>query len=411
MYLVEKIIDKSEYHSENDWKTDLSGNTSYGGRTLEIQQEDYDLCGKAKMTEEINKLSEKGLIRVDKWVVYGDDVGKISYRLENLPKFYRIQKEEWEKCGKHFLTKQEMVNEYRRELENILSMIHKTWICEYYNSLLEKLEQIGKSKFPRDFEKLELYKKCFLGLDELDTPMFRRAFSKKYLGNSKQFEEEAQSHIISVAKEFCTEAEKDMDDRTVLEQLLIKTYSQEMTLKGALNIRIEGMGMCREIDLGMFPYGIVLNAETLQHVEIMENQSNIRKIVTIENKANFEAQPYETGTLYIFSHGYFSPHERKFLIELKQKLEKSGGKITYFHSGDLDYGGIKIFEYIQKNIFPKVQPFLMDVSTFERYSDYAEPIKKDTLKKLENVNVPILQGLIKKILETGKGIEQESFLF
>lgn len=411
MYLAEWIINISE-HRKNEWKLDSHGNAlCRTNHSLEIHQEHYDKYGKTRLNDEIKILADQGLVRVKKWEVYDTDAAVISYCVGDLPRFYQIQKEEWKKCGKQFVSKQERVNAYRRETEQALSGVHKIWICDYYRSLLKKLDRIDEKDFPKNFEKLELYTKCFQGLDELDTPMFRRAFSKKYLGNSKQFEQEAQSHIISVAKDLCPEVEKDMDDRTVLEQLLIKTYSQEMTLKGALNIRIEGMGEYHEIELGEFPYGIVLNAETLQHVEIMEDQPKIQKIVTIENKANFETQPYEEGTLYVFSHGYFSPYERKFLVELEQKLENSGREITYFHSGDLDYGGIKIFEYIQKKIFPKVQPLQMDVSTFERHIDYGEPLQKDTLKKLKNVNVPILQDLIQKILETGKGIEQESFLF
>lgn len=411
MYLAEWIIDISE-HRKNEWKLDSHGNAlCKTNHNLEIHQEHHDKYGKTRLNDEIRILVDQGLVRVKKWEVYDTDAAVISYCVEDLPRFYQIQKEEWKKCGKQFVSKQERVNAYKREIEQTLSSVHKKWIGDYYEDLLKKLNQIDGKDFPKSFEKLELYTKCFRGLDELDTPMLRRTFSKKYLGNSKQFENEAQPHIISAAKNLCPEVEKDMDDGTVLEQLLIKTYSQEMTLKGALNIRIKGSKDFKEMDLGMFPYGIVLNAETLQHVEIMEDQPQIERIVTIENKANFETQPYEEGTLYVFSHGYFSPYEREFLIELKQKLEKSGRKAAYFHSGDLDYGGIKIFEYIQKRIFPKVQPLLMDVPTFERYIDYAEPIPKDTLKKLKNVNVPILQDLIQKILETGKGIEQESFLF
>ena len=73
-------------------------------------------------------------------------------------------------------------------------------------------------------------------------------------------------------------------------------------------------------------------------------------------------------------------------------------------------GGIRIFEYIQKHIFPGIKPLQMDVETYEKYEEYAKTISKETMEKLEKVNVPLLEELKEKLLETGKGIEQESFL-
>ena len=51
-----------------------------------------------------------------------------------------------------------------------------------------------------------------------------------------------------------------------------------------------------------------------------------------------------------------------------------------------------------------------DVETYEKYEEYAKTISKETMEKLEKVNVPLLEELKEKLLETGKGIEQESFL-
>lgn len=41
--------------------------------------------------------------------------------------------------------------------------------------------------------------------------------------------------------------------------------------------------------------------------------SGVRRIMTIENKANYESMAYAEDTLYIFCHGFFSPKERRFL--------------------------------------------------------------------------------------------------
>lgn len=247
------------------------------------------------------------------------------------------------------------------------------------------------------------------GIDALDEPIFKRVFSKMYLGDTKKFEKEVQAHIITSAKKYCEDVEEDMDDSTVLEQLLIKEYGQEMALKGSLKLLIhEADGTDREINTANFKYGLILNTQTLKHVSVKNEIVPFKRIVSIENKANFEAMNYSEDTLYVYSHGYYGPYERAFLQKLAEILD-ANQQIEYFHSGDLDYGGVKIFEYIQKRIFPKLHPLNMDIDTYEKYKDFAEPIEAQILGKLKKTKVSVLQELIDKLIEEGKGLEQEIF--
>ena len=190
-------------------------------------------------------------------------------------------------------------------------------------------------------------------------------------------------------------------------KLYLDTYSQELAFKGALKICLEG----QEIDFTPFVYGTVLNSETLKKAEILPNQE-IQKIITVENKANFVSMPYEKDTLIIFSHGFFSPLERDFLKRLEQQLEENRmGQIEYYHTGDLDYGGIRIFQYVRKQIFPKLQPYQMSVEQYEKYKSNAIDIEASALEKLRDLKEPLLQELIDVICRERKVIEQESFLY
>ena len=85
-------------------------------------------------------------------------------------------------------------------------------------------------------------------------------------------------------------------------------------------------------------------------------------------------------------------------------------QVEYFHTGDLDYGGIRIFQHIRKNIFPGLKPYQMDAGQFEKYLEFASDMEDSTWEKLKQVDEPLLHPLIKKILETRKVIEQEAFL-
>lgn len=83
--------------------------------------------------------------------------------------------------------------------------------------------------------------------------------------------------------------------------------------------------------------------------------------------------------------------------------------MEYYHTGDLDYGGIRIFQFIRENIFPELQPLNMNREIYEKNLIEGEILEETKRKKLEKVEEPILADLIQAILEQGMVIEQESF--
>lgn len=397
MYLVDKIIKKCE-NSSTDWRRGQTGR-----RTIKIQQEDYDRCGKTEFLRQVGELEEAGLVIVEKWLIRGSDVERIAFRVESLPQFYAWARD---REGQEIWPKQERVDYYRELLERELqSGVEKPWICSYYEYLLAR---ISEGDFPKETEKLELYLTCLRGIDGLTDPIYKRVFSKQFLKNSKQFEKEAEKHIISIARKYCGEIDEGMDDKTVLNQLLIEEYAQELELKGPLLLALYDQGKEESIDLSAFKYGTVLNSATLKNSRILPEQPSIKRVVTIENKANFVSADYRPDTLYLFSHGYFSPKEKEFLRQLRKILGNEA--VEYYHSGDLDYGGVKIYEYIKQHIFPELRPLQMDVETFNRYLEYGEPLEKTVLKKLPELQTVDLTGIVERMIETGMGIEQESFL-
>lgn len=397
MYLVDKIIEKCE-HSSKDWREGATG-----GRTLKITQEDYDACGKQELVEEVQRLERAGLLTVKKWVVPDSDVDTVAYRVEQLPQYYRLADSE---SGEEYWPKQAKVNYYTRKIEQELSEgFQKEWIENYLENLKGR---IAKGELPKNVEKLEEYLACFRGLDLLEEPIMKRIFSERYLKDSKIFEKEMERSVVATARRYCEDVTEDMDVQTVLEQIMIEDNSQELAVKGPLKLKIWKGPEAKRVDLSDFVYGIVLNSQTLKHAMVEVEQPALKRIVTVENKTNYLAMPYDPETLYVYSHGYFSPLEREFLKKLQRVT--AGKEVEFFHSGDLDYGGIRIFEYIQKRIFPELKPMQMDIETYEKYEEYAKNISKETLEKLEKVDVPLLEELRRKLLETGKGIEQESFL-
>lgn len=398
-YLLECIIERHE-KSGVDWQPGKTGN-----RNITIQPEMYNRVGQSNFVKAARRLEEEGYLRI-KWYRFGSDVEKIQYRVEKMPEIYRL-------CGK--TSKTRLILESRDFVSHFIENVQSLWLKEYGSDLTEQLE---KGNQPQDLqENRELLFKCLMALDGLKVPIFVRIFSSRYLGNSKVFHNKLESRVIAIAKKYHSDVVDDaMEDYQVLEQLYLDSYTQELAVKGELRILLAG----KEINLAVFPYGVVLNTETLKHAGIGKRQE-IRKIITVENKANYVSMPYEEGTLIIFSHGFFSPLERTFLRKLKDVLEGGTGmgeetephgtsSVQYFHTGDLDYGGIRIFQHIRRTIFPKLQPLQMDVEQYEAYFSRAADIEESAWQKLKKVEEPCLQPLIERILAERKVIEQENFL-
>lgn len=386
MTLIDVIID--QYERSAKWNNDILGNTS-----LRIEEKHYKDLGKNQLINGAKELEEKELLKI-KWVkgYHNIDIEKLEYPLVNLTHFYQLANR---------IPKYEIVKQQLNMVHSYYNRIKSTWIRNYIE--LEVLPRLEKGNYETDHEKMVLILQCLSGLDQLVTPMLKRIFSKRFLKNSKVFEKQLQAMIVRLARKYSDEIEDTMEDSDVLSQLYIEEYSQELYVKGSIRIEVEG----NTIDTGNFPYGTVLNTQTIKNSIILDNPQII-KILTIENKANFIAEPFQEGTLIIFSHGYFTPLERVFLKRLKDKLSEQ--RVEYLHSGDMDFGGVRIFGYIKNRIFPEVQPFRMDLETFRRYLVYAEPIEESALEKLKKCNEPLLQVVINQIIDTGLVIEQEAYL-
>lgn len=391
-YILEKIIDKYE-HSTNDWRGETSENRSFA-----VQQSDFDACGRSEFLEEARDLEAMGLIKV-RWFAGRSDISRIYYHLDQIPEIYEMtgRNPKLAQLRLHW----QIVGEYAMAAES-------RWLKEYYDALMCQLEN---GKTPKDLEHYgALLFRCLNALEKLTEPMFVRIFSSQYLSDdkkrgSKVFEQELKKKVISIAKNYHPMVDDSMDDYQVLEQLYLADYAQELALKGELKLELNG----KVVDLAQFPYGTVLNTETLKHAGIC-GQQDIKKVITVENKANFVSMPYEEGSLILFSHGFFSPLEREFLKKLEPVLEARDAEVQYYHTGDLDYGGVRIFRHIRTNIFPKLQPLRMGVDEFEQYLEFASDMEESSWKKLNQMAEPLLQPLIDKMLETRKVIEQEVFL-
>jgi len=418
LLLVNDIID--QYEKVKGWENWPQLPT--GGKSLEISEEYFRKGYRQQILEEIRLLEIKQLIYMEKkdWVEYGWDPIRVRYRMENVAGFYALADR---------VPKWQRLEEQCARAEQVRSQIQTPWILRWWE---EKTVGIFKGRTLAEDEvpARELLYQCMIGLDHLeqeaDEPMLIRVFSRRFLGNSKTFEKKCKAMVLHGARAQHPDVPEDkdaMDDVDVLEQLHLEMYSQELTLKGSLRLCLfDPDGTERILDTADYPYGLVLNQQTLSHVSICENQS-IGRVLLIENKANFMAEPYEPGKLVIFTHGYITPMERKFLIGLREVLDRqqaisehlqeNATPVIYQHCGDLDFGGICIYRYLREKVFSQLTPYRMDIATYESClaAGMAEAITEEMAEKLQKLaEDPQLGQLAARLAADRRVVEQEAYL-
>ena len=167
---LECIIQKYE-KSTVDWKKGMSGK-----RSVIFREQDFKETGKRDFMNQLMELEMEGLVKV-KWYQYGIEAEKAWYSLEQMETIYQ-------RLGK--IPKFKRINKLKEEVDQQLALIQSQWIRSYYQSFLQSLDK-GDVPKALDTPKRELLFTCFKAIDCLQEPVYKRIFSKKYLGKSKAY--------------------------------------------------------------------------------------------------------------------------------------------------------------------------------------------------------------------------------
>ena len=404
-YIIEKAecdsyragMRSKQWHIEADQKL----LDAVGGRSVLLRQ--------AGELEKLTGISGKIIV---KWKAVRTEIEKITVSPDAIPLLCQV--EQIEDPRERQLSQMELTESWKSRVAQA------DWLIPYYDHILERL---NSGKLVKDVPGLE-DPMFFLFLNktaEERKPLYRRAFSAQVctiwngiaqtkqseskITPTKRFEKIYQSAVLSVLKQYSPLYEEGMSDEELLTAHGILTYAQTLEFKGAVSYRIDdGPAISTAAQI----YGTMFNKQTLENA-VPISIVGIRQIMTIENKANYEKMQFRPDTLYIFCHGFFSPPERKFLSRV---VALAGTDTEYFHWGDMDYGGIRIFKFLQKNLFPKLKPWKMDVTDYKMALQLGASIslEADKREKFEHMDAGVLTPLKEAILKNGKEIEQELLL-
>jgi len=157
------------------------------------------------------------------------------------------------------------------------------------------------------------------------------------------------------------------------------------------------------------------SAEAIDAIQLVSEKKE-KTVLTIENKETFYAlaRPQNRGMSELLSMFdcflYVGGYSNRATAAIIKILAMSN--FTFYHAGDLDPDGILILQQIQELAGRPVTPLRMNANTFDQYQDWARLLGKPMLRQIEKIREetrvnPELAGLLRRIQETGMGVEQE----
>ncbi|TCP63621.1 uncharacterized protein DUF2220 [Heliophilum fasciatum] len=298
------------------------------------------------------------------------------------------------------------------------------WVRRWAAGIVQAAgERKSVGRLAEDGEQLELLVRVLQALPTVAPGTPKRVFSQAVLGDSKRFEQVVEKPLLALMRRECEEFERDEE---YLDSIGLVDHPKLTLLAGPLQFAVGEV----VTDVGALPGGVGLYGPTIEALAVRKLPATV---VTVENLTSYEQLVAAVGAaqagvvqpgvaqavaalatkkntvLIIYTGGF--PHHGT--LRLLQKLGQATPAGTRFwHWGDIDYGGIRIFEHIRHQALPDLQPLAMDVATYRRYAERGITVTEEYRRKLANLVedgrfarwLSVLQALQME----GRRVEQES---
>ena len=386
-WLIEEFGEKKS-KTASAWRAGITEGVKHPKNTPELRNK----IGREQLLIDADLLEKAHLIKVD-WTQVRTDMKGFDFPMANLERLYEYE---------GITNPKIIIQKQKAFIEKLLKGTREEWLRKYYSFLLKQLSEGNMSASAMDSEVL----RCVYELARLQEYQFKRKFSEKVFHDSKKLEKEYEKRVITVLKK-APQIVEGMQDYEILAEFKILTYSQTLAIKGNLTYAIDD---AFPVNTSNMPYGTILNAQTLVHGKPILAEG-VKRVITIENQANYEDMKYDNHTLYIYVHGFPSPKERNFLRHIADIVEEG---TKFYHWSDMDLGGIRIYRFLKQNLFPDLQPMKMDAESYLKAIQDGHGIEYDNKKKKKYEELYArgecpeeLKELLELILKHGKDIEQE----
>jgi len=297
----------------------------------------------------------------------------------------------------------------RSQLESLLladkfRFSENDWRARALNQILEKIHA-GKSPSPFNLSASDFNSdllSALLALSSLQAETPHRVFSVRVFNDSKRFDD-LRPALIRLARQANPEW-KSFTNEDLLRELNLVANPGYIHLSGNWQFTtMEG----EILSLNGFSPSVGFPAAQVASIQTVAVRAD--SVLCIENLTSFyefiRATPHTTSHAVLCLMGNPSPAIRRLLRLIPEET-----KIKLW--SDMDYGGFNILSQLRKQISARVEPSLMDVSTFEKYARLSHPLTQTDVRNLKRLalrpNLRDARPVIEHLITRGLKLEQEA---
>jgi hypothetical protein len=188
-----------------------------------------------------------------------------------------------------------------------------------------------------------------------------RTFSLKVTGDTKAFDR----HAARLAEVLAAQrGERGMSADSIWKAIGLERFSHPIHLSGCVLVEKDNHIV---VDGRASPFASV-HPEMLP---LLRLYSKPAALLTIENYASFNryVREIKDGALVVYTGGFPSAGVMELLNLL---LTMIGPEVPFFHWGDIDAGGLRIFRYLEETLARAPRPHLMTRAVAEAYGSPAD---------------------------------------
>ena len=297
------------------------------------------------------------------------------------------------------------VEEYRAELSRLTAAQGSVWVRRCFNEAHRILAANRIPAFlPKERDLCANLIHAIIALPAAGENVIpKRVFSQRVFGDSKYFERCVEAPLLVLLRRFAEEPCET--DAAYLDMAGIAGHPGKVWIAGRMDFLLHG----RAYALSDFAGGIGLAHDA---VAAMKIECLPVSILTVENLTNAEVLAQEEGAdrLLVYTAGFPNRTIQRLLSKIADKQPA-----VMQHWGDLDYGGMRIFEYLRANFFSNLAPYRMDEAELRSHRAFAQPLTAAQHKRLKGLltraDFATWHALIRTMLSEGIWLEQEALLW
>lgn len=400
--LVNKYESRSDYGKmdKHTRRTMVNVNKS----TFPNYYHDTNSQYKVSLNKDMQHLQENVLVELE-WVRFneGEELKRIVLNEEKVTEHYRLlgiySKEE------RYSNALDVVKEHDQSSHVLLE--------SFYQHVIAQLTDLKVVPSIIDIDSLENTRSHLMALNALlqtrDSEISKRKWSIQLFNDSKKWES-IESKIISVLKKYVYPGQ-DLSDNEILSEFGIIDKIQSINVFGPITFDYRG----HALDISLFNTTFGLDTKFIENAEISAVRADC--IVTVENMTSFYdyvdyAKETNKNHIVVYLGGFHNSIRRLLLEKISMFVKTNNLDVVFYHWGDIDLGGIRIWKHLSDKLDIPITPIYMDKETFCQYLNHGKEIENKGYlvqleKMLESQTYKVFHEVIELILTNKRTIEQE----